>query len=504
MGGDTLIQFGTAREHEPSPETQPSAAGLECPACRQHFSSDARFCPFDGEPLKVATNYDPAADPLVGTVVDQRYRVERVLGEGGMGAVYRVKHVALGKSFALKALRADLATDEDISERFIGEARTAAAISHPGLVEITDFGKLPDGRPYFVMELLGGEPLSWLLRKLGPLPESRVAAILMQVAEAVSAAHHAGIVHRDIKPDNIHITVTRDGVDHVKVLDFGLAKVMGGARRTRNGVVFGTPHYMSPEQAAGENVDHRADVYSLGVVMYEMLTGRVPFEADSYMGVLSKHIYMQPAPPSALRPGASNVGALEGIVLKSLEKKPRNRYQSFDELLADLDQLVSSGLVARPSSPRRSALPQDPVAFDLERSSRGSTRRQVAAIWPFAAGLSLVGLGVAGFLLVRAVMSDPAPAPPAAAPAVVSVPPPRVTAAASGAPRRPAPSAVAGTGKALSTHATGPRPAPAAPPSAAPSASSGPPRAPDRAPEKPAVIRRSTGVRGEIVDPWAN
>src|SRR5690606_29063358 len=152
-------------------------AGVECPTCRQHFSSGARFCPFDGEPLEASTDYDPTADPLIGTVVDQRYRVERVLGEGGMGAVYRVKHVALGKPFALKALRADLATDEDIAERFIGEARTAAAISHPGLVEITDFGKLPDGRPYFVMELLGGEPLSWLLRKVGPLPESRVASI---------------------------------------------------------------------------------------------------------------------------------------------------------------------------------------------------------------------------------------------------------------------------------------------------------------------------------------
>jgi serine/threonine-protein kinase len=505
MGGDTLIQFGTARESEPSAETQQSAAGLECPACRQHFSSEARFCPFDGEPLKVALNYDPAADPLLGTVVDQRYRVERVLGEGGMGAVYRVKHVALGKPFALKALRADLATDEDIAERFIGEARTAAAISHPGLVEITDFGKLPDGRPYFVMELLGGEPLSWLLRKVGPLSESRVAAILMQVAEAVSAAHHAGIVHRDIKPDNIHITVTRDGVDHVKVLDFGLAKVMGGARRTRNGVVFGTPHYMSPEQAAGENVDHRADVYSLGVVMYEMLTGRVPFEADSYMGVLSKHIYMQPAPPSALRPGASSVGALEGIVLKSLEKKPRNRYQSFDELLADLEQLVASGLVARPSSPRRSALPQVQVAFELDDSPRRSStgRGQVSAVWAFAAGLSLVVLGVAGFLLVRALMSPDA-APTVAAPLAPSTQPTARSTVAPVVPPRPVPAASLGSarGAAASAHAA-PRLAPLVPPSAAASGSARPSR-PDPTPEKPAVIRRSTGVRGEIVDPWAN
>lgn len=507
MGGNTLIQFGGSRETEPADEARPSVERLECPACHQRFSSDARFCPFDAAPLSPVAPADPSADPLVGAVVDQRYQVECVLGEGGMGAVYRVRHVALGKPFALKALRADFATDEDIAQRFIDEARTAAAISHPGLVEITDFGKLPDGRPYFVMELLGGEPLSRLLRREGRLPEPRVVAILKQVAEAVGAAHRAGIVHRDIKPDNIHITI-RDGVEHVKVLDFGLAKVVGVARRTQNGVVYGTPHYMCPEQAAGENVDHRADIYSLGVVTYEMLTGRVPFEADSYMGVLSKHVYSQPTPPSALVSESAGAGGLERIVLRCLEKKPRHRYQSFDELLADLEQLIENGLVARPSTPRRSALPQVPVAFELDDTGRLAAAQPMSAILPFAAGLSLVLLGVLGFVAVRALIAEPAP-PPAAAP-VVSVEPVRSTqVSASAQPAKPSPQASAPSTRPVTTRpssSTSARPSASSAgsaPSAASSVSARPVR-PDPAPEKPSRVRRSPGVRGEIVDPWAN
>jgi serine/threonine-protein kinase len=225
-----------------------------------------------------------------------------VIGEGGMGTVYEVRHRALGKRFALKALRKDLALDAEIAARFIQEARTAAAVSHPGLVEITDFGRLESGQVYFVMELLEGTSLAALLRNGGPLPAARGLAIVRQLVHALKAAHDASIVHRDLKPDNIHIGRGDNDTDRVKIVDFGLAKVVGSSKLTRAGMVFGTPHYMSPEQAAGETVDHRADIYALGIVMYEMFTGKVPFEADSYMGVLTKHMYMTPAPPSDLSP----------------------------------------------------------------------------------------------------------------------------------------------------------------------------------------------------------
>ncbi len=408
---DTLLQFG--RPLAGAGEAQPAerVKATVCPRCAHHFSPDGKFCPFDGEPLQPAPDWDPGLDALIGSVVDNRYEVLSVLGEGGMGIVYEIRHRALGKRFALKALRKDLATDGEIAARFIQEARTAASVSHPGLVEITDFGSLRTGQPFFVMELLEGQSLASLIRSGGPVPARRAVDIIRQVAEALGAAHERSIIHRDLKPDNIHISPVEGGRDRVTIVDFGLARVIGASRLTRAGMVFGTPHYMSPEQAMGEVTDHRADVYALGVVMYEMFTGSVPFEADSYMGVLTKHMYMAPTPPSQVS-GTAKLGALEGILLRCLEKKADQRYASLRDLIRDLDRVMAPGDTIALLMPRRAA-PRSLLADELELPSQEElsldTDYSLPKPWPgwlFSVIGALFLAGIGGMLAVRSCLSS--------------------------------------------------------------------------------------------------
>ncbi|MGE0322068.1 MAG: serine/threonine-protein kinase [Polyangiaceae bacterium] len=338
---ETLLLFGGHKAPNDKPEPEPEPIAKLCPDCGHQFSGEARYCPFDGAPLEHRGKWDRSGDPLLGSIVDGRYEVLSVLGEGGMGTVYRVRHTTLGRAFALKVLRKDLAGDRELAARFIQEAKAAASVSHPSVVQITDFGALDGEQPYFVMEMLEGQSLGWLIQHGGAIPAARAVRILRQVAEALGAAHAAGIVHRDLKPDNIHVgSAAGSGSDVVKVLDFGLAKVAGASRLTRQGMVFGTPHYMSPEQASGGSVDHRADIYALGVVMYEMFTGRVPFEADSYMGVLTKHMYVAPTPPSEIIAAARELGALEDMTLRCLQKKPLQRFQSMADFIEELDRVA--------------------------------------------------------------------------------------------------------------------------------------------------------------------
>jgi eukaryotic-like serine/threonine-protein kinase len=500
VSDDTVPEFGRpARDAGGQAHAAGEPRRTSCPTCGSRFSPDGRFCPFDGTPLVPESGADPSQDPLVGRVLDGRYEVLSVLGEGGMGTVYEVRHRMLGKRFALKALRRELALDQDIAARFIQEARTAAAISHPGLVEITDFGQLDSGQVYFVMELLSGCSLAALLRRGGPMPATRALSIVRQLVGALKAAHEASIVHRDLKPDNIHVASDDAGNDVVKIVDFGLAKVIGSSRLTRAGMVFGTPHYMSPEQAAGEAVDHRADIYSLGIVMYEMFTGKVPFEADSYMGVLTKHMYMAPAPPSELSPELKSVGALEEVILRCLQKRPAARYPDVGALWADLQQRLPSGAGMRPSAapslladqvelPSRGESPAHPaetpwraLAFGLTFVTFVAAAATAAALW------SREGVGAAP---PPGTSAHPAPAvrlAPSLAPSLRAITPvPVSTTSSSAAP----PSAVTAQASAL----------------VAPS------RKPVRAEPKPAVSpqgragahssRRLGG--GEIVDPWAN
>jgi eukaryotic-like serine/threonine-protein kinase len=316
----------------------------QCPACGQRFSRDACFCPFDGARLEAAT-YDPLVDALLGSVVDDRYQVVDVLGEGGTGRVYKVRHIALDRFFAMKLLRGDLARDEELAARFIQEAKATASVQHPNVVEITDFGKLPDGVPYLVTELLVGRTLGEIIKSGGPVSVLRTGQIARQIAGALGAAHAVGIVHRDLKPDNVFLL---DGAgrgrarDEVRIVDFGAAKVVGASRVTRDGIIFGTPHYMSPEQASGQPVDHRADIYSLGVILYEALTGRVPFEADTYMGVLTQHMFVKPVPPSQVIGPAADLGAFEEITLVCLAKKPEDRYASMERVAAELERAIAT------------------------------------------------------------------------------------------------------------------------------------------------------------------
>jgi serine/threonine-protein kinase len=276
-------------------------------------------------------------DPLLSQLVADRYRVIRKLGEGGMGSVYLAEHVVIEKKFALKVLAPELSRRSDLVARFLQEARSASRIGHENVIDIMDFGQSPDGLVYIAMEFLDGKDLGEIVRAQGAMEWGQARDIVLQICRALRAAHEKGIVHRDMKPENIFL-IQREGQPHfVKILDFGIAKVMGldpnGPRLTRTGMIFGTPEYMAPEQAEGKDTDHRADIYAVGCIMYHLITGQTPFVAESFMTMLTKHLMEEPVAPSARRPDLAITVEMDGLVLKALEKDRDKRWQSMAELL---------------------------------------------------------------------------------------------------------------------------------------------------------------------------
>ena len=276
---------------------------------------------------------------MVGEIIDGRYRITKKLGEGGMGEVFAAEHLHIDKRFAIKLLRPEIVSNPEAVSRFRQEARSASSIGHKNIIGIEDFGQLPDGRIYMCMELLNGAPLNDMIKQ--PMAVDRLLNILIQTGHGLAAAHHKNITHRDMKPENIYVTVGPNNEDIPKLLDFGIAKVAGNDGQnnlTRTGTIFGTPFYMAPEQALGQQVDARADVYAMGVIMYEVFSGTLPFQGESFMGILTQHITTDPEPVAqrAAAAGRTLPPGLADVISRCMAKDPNRRYPTMDALVQAL------------------------------------------------------------------------------------------------------------------------------------------------------------------------
>ena len=401
-----------------------------------------------GESAASSPSTRALAAARVGAVVD-RYTVVRLLGHGGMGAVYEARHATLARRVAIKFLLPARAADPEALRRFENEAKAAGGLEHPNLVAVTDLGCATDGSPYLVMEFLQGQDCAALLGRLGALPVPRAVNIVRQACRGLALAHQHGIVHRDLKPENLFLTDAGDGRDLVKVLDFGIAKLRSSEAgvATGTGTTFGTAYYMSPEQARGAgDVDQCADVWSLGIVLYELLAARRPFEGDQFLHVIHQILSATPAPLATLRPDVP--AGLTAAISRAMTKDVAARLPSVKalaELLAPFDDRGTY----EPAPPQRALSPLEPTAptppthlppHPAPASSAASTGRPARRKWPWLAGLAVGAAIAAAAISLRrappAPRSGVAPAETAltAPPAAVVPPPPAASPPAAAPP----------------------------------------------------------------------
>lgn len=331
-----------------------------CPQCHLRYPPEAAFCFLDGAGLMVV------ADTLIGATIGGRYFIEAIIGQGGMATVYGARNKLLDRPCAIKVMNRALASDRTVRERFRREAKSTQILVHPNVVEIFDHGETSDGTPYMVMELLSGRTLAEHLEE-GPLRLPRAIPMMIQLARGIARAHDLGVVHRDLKPENIFICRRVDGTDLVKILDFGIARSRGDPRLTGTGELFGTPQYIAPERATTGDAGPSVDLYALGVIFYETLTGKLPFEASNPTSYLVKHMMERPLPPRLVNPHVPV--NLEALVLQLLEKDPRARPVDAHRVEQDLLALASSLSAPLPPDPDKDPASSHPPLRPLSAAS---------------------------------------------------------------------------------------------------------------------------------------
>ncbi len=379
-------------------QTMAAASEAYCSLCEGSFPSGTTVCPNDGTRL---VQFADQHDRLLGKVVDGRFKVLSKLGQGGMGDVYRAQQRSVGREVAIKVIKAELSADRVAAKRFLREAKLLSRVSHPNVVVVHDMGQDGDGTLYLVMELVTGKTLAELLLEDPQMPAARIRGISLQVCHALEAAHGIGVIHRDLKPSNILVSTSPSGRDTVKVLDFGLAKSLAGDDTagdiTSTGVVMGTPLYVSPEMITGDVVDARADLYSLGCLLYEMCSGQPPFMAETATLLLSKHISEEPAP--ILR---SDVLDLYGVTQTLLRKTPSDRPANAAAVsrLLTLDDRAIATPAPVPETPRPSAVLAAAQTVDVGGPATAvvapiASKKGAMRLWLPVLGLVAVGIGAA-------------------------------------------------------------------------------------------------------------
>lgn len=378
----------------PVPTSSAAATPKACPTCGLRYPPEFRVCPRDAATLTEVST-DDETDDLVGTVLAGTYSIVRVVGEGGMGRVYEARHTRIGsKRFAVKVLHPEFARQPDVIERFQREAEAAAAIRSPHVVDVYDVARTPDGRPYIVGEFLEGRELADYLRESGRLDVARAARTVRQVCRGLAAAHARGVVHRDMKPENVFLTGDLEQ-PIAKVIDFGISKIgdAPGTALTKTGMIMGTPSYMAPEQARGERVDHRADVYAVGAILYCALTGQRPFDRGDPTATLAAVLTEEPPSPRSLVPSLPE--HLELVVQRAMAKSPEARYQSVTDLEDELAPYDPESAPADPAAtpPARAPLASAQGAAVRRGSATAMDRHamEVRLARPTIVGLSVLG-----------------------------------------------------------------------------------------------------------------